>query len=64
MGNSGGFVILMVGALMSDQSAQINPLIANLQKTNIDKIEFSKKQKWAITNYAVLIYAGPFWSSP
>jgi hypothetical protein len=54
----------MVGALMSDQSAQINPLIANLQKTNIDKIEFSKKQKWAITNYAVLIYAGPFWSSP
>ena len=49
-----------LGVLMDDQSAQINPLIANLQKNNIDLIEFAKRRQWAITNYSVLIYSAIF----
>ena len=45
---------------MSDQSAQINPLIVNIQKTLIELIEFTKRRQWAITNYTVLIYVGIF----
>ena len=59
---AGGFAMLTVnlGVLMDDQSAQINPLIANLQKNNIDLIEFAKRRQWAITNYSVLIYSAIF----
>jgi hypothetical protein len=35
-------------------------LIVNLQKAQIDLIEFAKKQQWTITNYSVLIYAAIF----
>jgi len=48
------------GGIMADESAAINPLIANVQKALIDLIDFTKKRQWAITNYSVLVYAGIF----
>jgi hypothetical protein len=49
-----------MGAPMNDQPEQVNPLIVNQHKAQIDLIEFSKKRQWAVTNYSVLIYVAIF----